>query len=310
MQGASTSQGGSPLVSIVIATNRRSAFLRPALESVVAQTYDNWEVVIVDDGSPIPEALDDLAVEFRQVRVVHQANRGPAIARNVGVVATKGEFVAFLDDDDLWEPRRLESQIAGLLANPAAVAGYCGMRSIDEYGREVYPADQRRAAARRDVLRREVGIFLGNLVVRRSCLDRVGGFHPAFRLAEDLDLVLRVVFDGEFDFVDEVLVDYRTHTGNVTSRRHELVRSITHVVSLHRWAARERGDRASVRDLRASLAANRRFAAWSAARRARDFARRRRPDLAAAELGWGLVQGRDAFIVWPLRRLRKLGRRR
>lgn len=275
-----------PSVSVVVATNRVSPFLEEALESVRRQTYGRVEVVIVDDGSPEPDASVAAAAAYPGARVIRQEPSGVAIARNVGVAATTGELIAFLDDDDRWHPERLERQVRSLSTSPGAVAGYCGMQSIDEDGRVIVQADQVAVTSPVEIARRRTGIMLPNLMVRRDALESAGGFHPAIRLAEDLDLVLKLSQRGDFVFTDGALVDYRTHGANTTRRHRELCRSIDRVVRLHMWSARERGDDDLVAAHRESLRANARYAWWGALRAARSNLRSGRWRSAADDLLW------------------------
>ena len=100
-----------PDVSIIIPTNRESPFLDAALHSVLAQSWERWEIVIVDDGVPDPGSLDAVAARTPRCRVVHQPPGGVSMARNRGLAESHGSLVAFLDDDDLWHPAFLRLQI-------------------------------------------------------------------------------------------------------------------------------------------------------------------------------------------------------
>ena len=199
-----------PRVSVIIATSRGGPFLTEALASLAAQTYPDVEAVLVDDGSEHPEQIASVVHLFPAVHLVRQHGAGPSVARNTGVQHTTGELIAFLDDDDRWHPDRLRQQVDAL-AESDAVASYCGMRTIDAAGSELVAADQHQADDIHDVLRRRVGIILPNLMIRRDTFVRIGGFHPAFRLAEDLDLVMKAALEGRFVFVGATLVDYRHH---------------------------------------------------------------------------------------------------
>ncbi|WP_345752384.1 glycosyltransferase family 2 protein [Microbacterium rhizophilus] len=277
-----------PRVSVVVATNRVSPYLREALESAVAQTHPAVDILVVDDGSPDAAAVAAAAsaVGARTVRIPPS---GVSIARNVGAAEVTGDYVVFLDDDDRWHPERLRRQVAALEEDPGAVASYCGMRTVDATGRrELAPADQVAVTSRLDVARRITGIILPNLVIRRASFDAVGGFHSRLALAEDLDLVLRLAERGSFAFVPERLVDYRATSTNTTRRHRELTRSIDRVLRLHRWSAVERGDAELVAAFDESLRGNARFAWWGASRRARSSLRERHPAAAAGELWWAL----------------------
>lgn len=290
------------LVSVVVATDRGGPFLADALRSAERQSYEDLEIVLVDDGAKDRASLARITDHFPRVRVLHQANAGVSVARNFGVSRTAGDLLVFLDDDDVWHPDRIARQVESLAAAPDAVVSYCGMRTVDADGEELYPADQRAVRDVHDVLRRRTGIILPNVMIRRQTFLRVGGFHPAFRRAQDLDLVLKAALEGDFVFVPETLVDYRFHAGNNTRRHRELCRSIDHVVRLHLWNARERGREDLVADHRDSLAANARFAAWSSARAARQMAREGRPVPALAELAWAARFAPTAPVEWLRKR--------
>lgn len=294
-------------VSVVLATNRGGPYLTEALASVAAQTYPHVELILVDDGAEAPAAIEAIAALFPEVRLTHIKPSGVAVARNVGVSRTSGDVLAFLDDDDRWHPERVERHVDAMLRTPDAVVSYCGMRVVDERGVEVAPADQRAVRDVHDVYRRSTGIMAPNLMIRRDAFTRVGGFSPAFRQAEDLDLVLRAAREGPFAFVEGTLVDYRKHGGNTTRGHRELAGSIREVLRLHRWAALERGDGALAADLRYSLDANARFAAWSAARAARADLRERAYSAAVGEVAWAASFAPSAPWSWLRRRLGRTG---
>ncbi|WP_165350372.1 glycosyltransferase family 2 protein [Xylanimonas protaetiae] len=292
-----------PLVSVVVATDRGGPFLAEALHSAVGQTYGRIEIVVVDDGASDPETIAAIVAREPRVRLVRQRNTGVSVARNAGVALTSGDLLVFLDDDDRWHPDRIRRQVDALLSNPDAVLSYCGMRSIDAHGSELVAADQFQVADAHEVLQRRTGIILPNIMIRRSAFVRVGGFHPAFRRAQDLDLVLKAALEGDFVFVPDTLVDYRTHSGNNTSRHRELVRSIDHVIRLHRWNALEKGRLDIVADHDISLRANARFTAWSSARAARRLAKSGHVLAALGELLWSVRAAPTAPFEWVRHRL-------
>lgn len=276
------------LVSVIVATNRTGRFLREALSSVRAQTHGAIEVIVVDDGSPEPETIVAAAEVVPDARVVRQAPAGPSVARNVGAGLASGQYLAFLDDDDRWDPDRIAAAVARLDARPDAVLAYCGMRTIDADGRLLSGPDQVAITGRLDVARRRTGIMLPNSLISAAAFTAVGGFHSRIRLAEDLNLVLRLAERGPFVFEPQPLVDYRAHDANTTLRHRDLVDGIDEILRLHRWAAGERHDAALVAALEESIRKNDRFAWWGAERAARSALDRRRPGAAAAELWWAL----------------------
>ncbi|OLT54165.1 glycosyltransferase family A protein [Cellulosimicrobium sp. CUA-896] len=276
-----------PRVSVVVATNRGGPFLAEALASVAAQTLPAAELVVVDDGSPEPEALRAIVAGVPAARLVHRPPSGVSAARNAGVATTTGDLVAFLDDDDRWHPDRLRRHVAVMTARPDAVVSYCGMRTIDAAGAELVAADQRPARDQAAVVRGP-GVMLPNLVIRRAAFDAVGGFDPAYRQGEDLDLVLRAAALGPFAFVDDVLVDYRHHPTNTTRSHRDLATSIRTILRRHRDAALAAGSTDVVVAYDERLAANDRFAWWSAGRAVRGALADRRPGAAVAEAGWAV----------------------
>ncbi|MFF2270109.1 glycosyltransferase family 2 protein [Cellulosimicrobium cellulans] len=299
-----------PSVSVVVATNRGGPFLAEALASVLAQSYPAAELVVVDDGSPEPADLlrivEDAArgAAAPRPRVVRRAPAGVSAARNAGVAETSGELVAFLDDDDRWHPDRLRRHAEVMAARPGAVVSYCGMRTIDADGAELVAADQRAADDRRAVIRGP-GVMLPNLVIRRETFDAVGGFDPEYRQGEDMDLVLKAAARGPFAFVDDVLVDYRHHTSNTTRSHRDLATSLRVILRRHRDDARAAGRRDLVLAYDDRLAANERFAWWSAGRAAREALRDHRPVAAFGEVAWALRFAPGA----PARRARAGARR-
>ncbi|MFN2323700.1 MAG: glycosyltransferase [Trueperaceae bacterium] len=204
-----------PLASIVVPVYDGAAFVREAVDSALAQTYPDLEVVVVDDGSrdATPRIVDALAERDPRVRVHHQANRGLSGARNAGIDRARGAYVAFLDADDWLLPNKLADQVAALEAAPDV-----GL----VYG-EVHYVDERQGGAVWDPLRGAPPVPFPRLLayrnwfappaplLRRSLVDAVGGFDPDFRAVEDWDYWLRCLRHTEFRFVPGVVAHYRLH---------------------------------------------------------------------------------------------------
>ncbi len=127
----------APLVSIIIPTHiSRPPFLAEALASVIAQDWTNWEVIVVDDGSPDPGALAELVNVDGRIRVVRQDRGGVARARNRGLAHARGDLVAFLDYDDVWYPRHLSTAVEALAAGPGVVAAYTAFDVVTGYNKK------------------------------------------------------------------------------------------------------------------------------------------------------------------------------
>ena len=205
--------------SVVIPCFNASRYLREAIESVLAQTYADVEIVVCDDGSHDDSAT--IASSYGpRVQYLQQANAGPSAARNRALAAATGEYVALLDADDRFHARKLERQLAVLAEHPKVGAVYCGWRLVDEAGRPL--PEQGWPRVEGDLLPR---LLLGNLfhpvsvVMRRSLVDAAGGFDLRCPVNEDWDLFLRASRTGaEWALVDDALCDYRIHPGQSHER--------------------------------------------------------------------------------------------
>ena len=225
-------------VTVLLPVYNAGSFLGPAVDSVLAQTHADFELLIVDDGSTdgSSEALDGL--EDSRVRVLHQANTGLVGALNAGLSATSSEFVARMDQDDLSHPARLERQLDYLVQHPAVAAVGCCYEVMDEAGTMTAVAH---VAGQPEYLRRQLyfrNIFPhGGMVFRRSAVMSVGGYREVGP-AEDYDLWVRLAQRYELANVPDVLYRYRlTGTGmSLQSAEHqrETMRGIRHRLHLER----------------------------------------------------------------------------
>jgi glycosyltransferase involved in cell wall biosynthesis len=229
-----------PLVSIVIPFFRGGDFLDEAIESVRNQTYRQWEILLVDNGSK--HGFPDSVAQDPRVKTIEEARRGICFARNAGIRAARGPLIALLDEDDRWSPTKLQEQVASLLAAPSAVLSHTSYHVIDVHGSEIGVTQGRLASSYEEFLGLRAGILPSTVVVRRTALDKVGLFDPARQLAEDLDLFLRLLRMGPVTIVREPLVDYRWHSEQVT---HDYVERFAETIAILRTARR-----LSVRDWR------------------------------------------------------------
>jgi glycosyltransferase involved in cell wall biosynthesis len=206
-----------PQVSVVIPAYNCSRYVKDAVDSVLAQTWRDFEVLVIDDGS-----TDDTEQVMRRyqapVRYIRQQNGGVAVARNRGIAESRGRYVAFLDADDTWLPHKLERQIDTLNQQPQQRACYSAFTVVDA---ELNPIgisrSQRWRSALEDLLTRgNVVATPSTVICERSLFESVGVFDPALSQCADWDMWVRLAAQTEFLYLDEPLVTYRQHGTNMS----------------------------------------------------------------------------------------------
>ncbi len=219
-----TGAGPAIKVSVVIPAYNAAPFIERTLDSVLAQDFADLEVIVVDDGST-DGTRDIVAAMGTPVVLVHGPRRGVSRARNAGVHLARGEYVAFMDHDDLWEPGKIGRQVAALEAAPPAALAFTQARLL-EGGRStrvfpVIPDPASFLAKAYENLVHENYIPMSSVMVRRACLpwlDGSGPFDPGLQLAEDWDLWLRIARHHAIAFIPEPLTCYVIVPGRATER--------------------------------------------------------------------------------------------
>ncbi len=205
-------------VSVVIPAYNAMRFLPQAVESALAQTWRDFELLVVDDGSS--DNTGEWAAQHHdgRVRLIRQANQGAATARNTGILEAKGEYIAFLDADDLWEPTKLEKQVMRLEAQPEVGLVHTAIRYIDENGREINRVlgTQGDGDVWKEVVVHNPVRCGSTPLVRRECFEKVGVFDPGLSFSEDWDMWIRISAHYHFAVLSEPLVLYRQHGANMT----------------------------------------------------------------------------------------------
>lgn len=208
----------APRVSAIIPVYNAWDYIRATVDSVLAQTYSEVEVVVVDDASTDGTA-DILKAYGDAITYLRQENTGVSAARNRAIRASTGELLAFIDHDDLWYPTKLERQVALFQARPDLGLVYSNCEYIngrgDPRGEYLAPGRQHRGRVLA-VLFLDCFVPLLTAVVRRDVFDEVGEFNRRWSIAEDYDLFLRVAERYEVDFVDAPLAGYRVHGENAS----------------------------------------------------------------------------------------------
>jgi hypothetical protein len=234
-----SSPASRPLVSVVLPTFNRLKYLSAAVDSVFAQSFRDWELVIADDGSEEETRAYLRTLENPpRVRILWLSHCGsPGAVRNAAVAEARGDYIAFLDSDDLWMPMKLERQIAALRAHPERRWSYTGYIRIDAAGEpEACAGYHQRVRHRGAILERllmnAVDIWTPAVVVERRLLAQVGGFNEQLPVFEDYDLWLRLAVQSDIDLIDEPLICVRFHdqhyrpdagaAGMATSRQRSL----------------------------------------------------------------------------------------
>lgn len=194
------------LVSVVVPTFNRAGQLGEAIDSVLAQTYPHWELIVVDDGSR-DETPQHLAAYGHQIRTIRQENRGVSAARNRGIQAANGDLIALLDSDDYWRPGKLAAQVALFQQHPALML--CQTEEIwVRDGRRVNPKARHRKCGGM-IFEKTLPLCLispSAVMLRKSLLDEVGLFDETLPACEDYDLWLRITWKYPVGLIETPLI--------------------------------------------------------------------------------------------------------
>lgn len=221
-----------PQVSVIIPSYNCERYLAEAIDSVLAQTYQNLEIIVVDDGS-----TDDTAKLLqgygKRIRAIHQQNQGVALARNHGIQQAQGEWIAFLDADDVFLPHKLAAQITLAAEYPELGMIHSGWHRVDAQGHllmTVEPWHQVPKLTLESWLRWKP-VLPSAMLFRRWWLQQAGGFDPRFPPAEDTDLVLRLSLMGcSAKWLPQVTVNYRQHDSSAMHKGLPQAKSLAAVI--------------------------------------------------------------------------------
>ncbi|MBL8495637.1 MAG: glycosyltransferase [Rhodocyclaceae bacterium] len=198
------------LVSIIVPAYNAETYLRETLDSALGQTYSNCEIIVVDDGST-DSTLAILAEYGEKIRVIRQQNRGSACARNAGVAAAHGEWIAFLDADDIWLPEKTAKQIAS--CGEFAISHTDSVCFGETLEHELLRSSFEPPYAGKVLKQLLVINFITNstVMVRRDVFNRFGGFDETYVTCEDWALWLRICAENELGYLSDPVVRYRFH---------------------------------------------------------------------------------------------------
>ncbi len=215
----------SPKVTVIIPTYNRAHLIKDAVESVLNQTYQDFELIVIDDGST--DNSKEVLIGYKdKLRYIYQDNQGRSSARNLGIRLAKGEYIAFLDSDDVWFPNKLERQVPILESASPDVVLVHGYKCIVDKNlqpipgwelklRKLYTLAETEEETYENYLKSPC-IFTSTILVRKTALVEINSYDISIQGREDLDLYLRLLLKGDqFAFISEpALIKYRCHGNN------------------------------------------------------------------------------------------------
>lgn len=229
------SRSSIPLVSVVIPAYGHAEYILDTLESVFAQTFRDFEVIIVNDGSPdnTAEVLQPF-IKNGLIRYIEQVNSGVSVARNTGVSHSLGKYIAFLDDDDLWPQEKLQWQVCFLEAHEAVAVGGNAMTLGGDVTLDGSINDGREAMLNfRQFLTGSQFHSPGQVMIRKECLINLGGLDENIWGADDLDLWMRLASLGPFFRLHLPALQYRIHDSNASNASDRMLLNVDKVLKKH-----------------------------------------------------------------------------
>jgi glycosyltransferase involved in cell wall biosynthesis len=226
-----------PKVSVIIPTYNRAEYLCSAIRSVLSQTFQDFEIIVVDDASTdntneIVDGFNDSRIKY----IRHETNKGGSAARNTGIKMSSGEYIAFLDDDDEWLPEKLELQV-NLMENSSPKVGvvYTGFLILDRSTGKVLT---QRIPSKRGYLFNELakGNCIGTTstpLLRKECFEKVGLFDENLPSSQDYDMWIRVSKEFHLEYIGKPLVKYYIHDNKISNSREAVIRGMETVLKKH-----------------------------------------------------------------------------
>lgn len=226
-----------PSVSVIIPTYNRAPLLKRAIESVLKQSFDDFELIVVDDASPdntpdVVESINDGRIRYIRLK----KNSGGPVARNTGIKKARGRFIALLDDDDEWLPHRLELQVKKFeeISREFGVV-YGGFYYVSQHDGRIL--GKRLPKVRGDVyphLLKENFIGSPTLLIRRECFKRAGLFDTTLTSSQDWDMWLRIARYYKFDYVGEIVANYYVHGRQISFNMRKYIPGRERFINKHK----------------------------------------------------------------------------
>ncbi|AFZ58639.1 glycosyltransferase family 2 protein [Anabaena cylindrica FACHB-243] len=218
----------NPMVTVIIPAYNAAQFLPAAITSVQQQTYSDWELLIINDGS-----TDDTVAVVRQyqetnhcIHLIHQRNQGVSTARNLGIEKSRGKIIAFLDADDQWLPDKLQQHLQHFQSHPRLGVSFSQVEILTPAGEPTGQVSSSRLTDLKPehLLSENPTTTTSNWVVRKEVFAQVGGFSPDMSYSEDLEWLLRVICTGVWEIagINQVLTRYRTSSAGLSSNLYRM----------------------------------------------------------------------------------------
>lgn len=232
----------APTVSVMMTVYNAASYVETAVESILAQTHRDFELIVIDDGSVDGSRgiLETLSRRDARIRLVSRANTGICQARNEALGLSRGEYVVVMDADDIASPQRIERQLAFMQAHPEVSVAGAWFDVIDAGGRYLtcLKPPLENEAIQQALLSGHTAICQPTSILRREALEAVGGFDESLDCAEDLDVYLKLGERGQLANIPEALVRYRMHAASTTARKREAALRDRQAVCSRAWERR------------------------------------------------------------------------
>jgi len=211
-------------VSIIVPTYNRGYMVGRAIQSILNQTYEDFEILIVDDTSTDNTSEIVQSISSKKIAYIrHERNKGPAATRNTGIMAAKGEYIAFLDSDDEWLPEKLEKQMKAFRnASPQVGIVYTGLIQVEGNNKTYIPPPytaNREGNIHYSLFVDPLIVYPSTAVIRRECLSKVGMFDECFHISEDRELWIRISKYYDIKLIDEPLVIHNFMPDHLTATK-------------------------------------------------------------------------------------------
>lgn len=225
-----------PKVSVIIPTYNRASFLENSVNSVLKQTFKDYEIIISDDAST--DNTEEYVKSIKDPRVVYiqnPNNLGAAATRNSAIKSSKGKYIAFLDDDDKWLPNKLSLQVEKLDNSPPDMGCIGSAVSYFDADSQKITFSSKPETTNDilvDILSRNL-LVSSSLLLRKSCFDKVGLFDESFPASEDFDMWIRIAKHFKYDFIKQPLVIYTIHDIRITRNREAIMKGLELLLAKH-----------------------------------------------------------------------------